>query len=190
MDDIWDNNISEKEFQKLAYLNETNREIDKIKKLNYNEGYINGCETRNEEQENIGKSKGFEYSYEYGKNIGKLDCVLKINEILTKKKMLCNNNNNNINDNSKFELLNNEQLESLNNLKFEVENNFKIIDVELNNKICSIISKKDLFKSQKSKTLNCQNCCNKRIGLKCCDNYSKLDKLTSCNDSIDCECCN
>ena len=75
MDDIFYTECTDKENEKKIYNIEEQNKIDKIKNDAFNKGYLSKASIFYEEEYNKGFKEGENYSLEYGKLLGIIDCI-------------------------------------------------------------------------------------------------------------------
>ena len=75
MDDVFYTECSDKENEKKIYNIEEQNIIEKIKNNAFNEGYLSKAKDFYEEEYNKGVIDGENYSLEYGKLLGIIDCI-------------------------------------------------------------------------------------------------------------------
>ena len=103
MEDVFYTEYSDKENEKKIYNIEEQNKIENIKNNAFNEGYLSKANDFYEEEYNKGINDGENYSLEYGKIIGIIDCI-----------QFFNSNSNKIN-------ISNETKEELNKISKEIE---------------------------------------------------------------------
>ena len=75
MEDVFYTEYSDKENEKKIYNIEEQNKIENIKNNAFNEGYLSKANDFHEEEYNKGINDGENYSLEYGKIIGIIDCI-------------------------------------------------------------------------------------------------------------------
>ena len=75
MEDIFYTECTDKENEKKIYNIEEQNKIDKIKNDSFNRGYLSKANIFYEEEYNKGFKEGENYSLEYGKLLGIIDCI-------------------------------------------------------------------------------------------------------------------
>ena len=75
MEDVFYTEYSDKENEKKIYNIEEQNKIENIKNNAFNEGYLSKAKDFYEEEYNKGINDGENYSLEYGKIIGIIDCI-------------------------------------------------------------------------------------------------------------------
>ena len=75
MDDVFYTECSDKENEKKIYNIEEQNKIENIKNNAFNEGYLSKAKDFYEEEYNKGVIDGENYSLEYGKLLGIIDCI-------------------------------------------------------------------------------------------------------------------
>ena len=75
MEDVFYTEYSDKENEKKIYNIEEQNKIENIKNNAFNEGYLSKANDFYEEEYNKGINDGENYSLEYGKIIGIIDCI-------------------------------------------------------------------------------------------------------------------
>ena len=75
MEDVFYTEYTDKENEKKIYNIEEQNKIEKIKNSAYNEGYLSKASQFYEDEYNKGYKDGENYSLEYGKLLGVIDCI-------------------------------------------------------------------------------------------------------------------
>ena len=75
MEDVFYTEYSDKENEKKIYNIEEQNKIEKIKNHAFNEGYLSKAKDFYENEYNKGFKDGENYSLEYGKLLGIIDCI-------------------------------------------------------------------------------------------------------------------
>ena len=75
MEDVFYTDCADKENENKIYNIEEQNKIEKIKNSAFNEGYLSKANEFYEEEYNKGFNEGENYSLEYGKLLGVIDCI-------------------------------------------------------------------------------------------------------------------
>lgn len=79
-DDIWDDEVSERQLQINLHSIQADRELAKIKQIKYQEGFIAGSDFEDEVSYKEGFEVGYDYSVNIGCVLGSIDVILKLSE--------------------------------------------------------------------------------------------------------------
>lgn len=123
-DDVWDVDTNERELQLSLHNNIVERESEKITKIDYHEGYLAGSDFENTDtyQENF--KKGFDYTKDFGAQLGRLDAILYLSKLNIKHLCDC-----------KSERLG-ELKKQAEEKTFKIENNLEVAILEITESTC------------------------------------------------------
>lgn len=124
-DDIWDSNANQRDIELNLHNNEVTRETEKIKKIEYYHGFMEGTDTEDKENYKKGFIQGYNYSLELGLCMGKADSLLKLNEL-------------------NLIILGECKIKKIKEIKNDIENNTYKINKEMIDKYYEVLSIKNI----------------------------------------------